>query len=116
MRPVLVGVKFRVAAAQVALAEESKSGALGEALCNKSESFEDRSIAETRRIVDELFIVSIVASKIADQAVLHMLNAATDGGIIEHVDGRAMDVGYRHPRLMAPDALRAKHLPLVDVL
>ncbi len=105
-----------MAAAEMALAKASELSTVRQALGQKSEALEDSAIAETRRVLDELLVVAIVASKVGGKAIRYMQDAAADRGVIQHVDDRAVHVGYGHAGLMVPDALRAKELPFVDVL
>ena len=117
MRPILGRVELRMAAGEMVLAKESElSSPVGQVLGQKSEALKDRAVAETPRVLDELFVVAVAASQIGGKAIGYVLDAAADRGIIQYVDDRAVHVGYGHAGLMAPDDLRAKELPFIHVL
>ena len=103
-------------AAQMLFAKRAQFSTVRKALCEKPETLEDCTVAEAHRVIDELFVVAIIASQIGCEAVGYMLDPATDRRVVEHVDDRSMHVRDGNSRLMTPDILRAEDLPLVDVL
>ncbi len=89
------------------LAKRAQFSTAGKALGEKPEALEDCTVAEAHRVIDELFVVAIIASQIGWEAVGYMLDAATDRRVVEHVDDRSMHVRDGNSRLMTPDILRA---------
>jgi hypothetical protein len=87
------------------LAKAGELSTVGQALGQKPEALEDRAVAETRRVLDELLVVAIAASQIGGKAIGYVLDAAADRRVIQHVDDRAVHVGYGPTGLMAPDVL-----------
>jgi len=75
-----------------------------------------RAISEPVTVGGKFEIISVGALQIGAQAVRDLLNAPAEGWIIEHVDDRAMNVGYRNFGLMAPDRFCAKYLVGVEML
>src|SRR5665213_3266 len=116
MRPILGGVEPRMAAAQMVLAKAGKLSTDGQPLGQKTEALKDGAVAETHRVLDDLFVVAIAAPQIGGKAISYMLDAAAYRGVVEHIDDSAVHVGNGHAGLMAPDTLRAEELPFIDVL
>jgi hypothetical protein len=98
------------------LASLCKCDAIGLAFGKKSEALEDRSIVQADGVLDNLIVVPVLASEVDSQTVGDVLDTAAKRRIVDHVDYRTMQVRYGYACSMAPNACRAKNLPLRDVL
>ena len=79
-------------AAEMLLAKPAQICTTRKALGQKPEALEDSAVGEAHCVIDELFVVSIVASQVGCEAVGYMLDAATDRRVVEHVDDRSVHV------------------------
>ena len=114
--PTMGGMELRLAAAWTLVAKRTQFSTIRNALGRRPEALEDSAIAEAHCVIDEFFVVPIVAFRIGCEALGYMRDAANDRRVVEHVDDRSMHVGDGHLRLMPPDILRAEDLSIVDVL
>ena len=78
--------------AQMLLTKPTQFCTARKALGQKPEALEDSAVAEAHCVIDELFVVLIVASQVGCEAVGYMLDAATDRRVVEHVDDRSVNV------------------------
>lgn len=80
------------------------------------EPLEDRTIAQSLGIVDQRIVIAVLVLQIGLQAVGNMLNPAAAGGIVEHVDHGAVNIGDEDSRLPTPDRPGAEDCLLADVM
>ena len=82
----------------------------------KAEPLEDRTVAESLGISDQRTVIAVLVFQVGLQTVGDMLNPTAPGGIVEHVDHGAVNVGDEDSRLPTPDRPGAEDLSPMDVM
>lgn len=76
----------------------------------EAEAFENGSIPELVCVFDQFLVAAISSFEIGAQTVGDLLDAAAQGGIVEHIDDGPVYIRNRHLSVMPPDGLGTEDL------
>ena len=110
------GIELSVACCQMRPADIGDTGSVGMLVGQEAKALEYCSIAKSLSVGSERIIAAIRAFQVGIEAVGHVLNPSSEGGIVQHVDHGPVNIREQYSGTASPNGPRTEDFALLDVV